>query len=94
MQSRLMSLLESIVNVAVGFLVAVGVQVAVFPWFGIDASVSEHLALSVIFTAASVVRSYLLRRGFERWRASGRGRFDTRPGMFGRLSIARRRHRR
>jgi ABC-type uncharacterized transport system YnjBCD permease subunit len=93
MQSRLMSLVESIVNVVIGFWVALGVQVLAFPWFDIEASASEHLALGAIFTAASIVRSYVLRRGFEKWRASGRGRFDTRPAMFARLCIARRRHR-
>lgn len=93
MQSRLMSLIESIVNVMIGFWVALLVQVLAFPWFGLEASARDHLALGGIFTAASVGRSYVLRRGFEKWRASGRGRFDTRREMSGRLCIARRRQR-
>ena len=93
MQSRLMSLLESIVNVAIGFWVAIGVQVVAFPWFGFEASASDHLALGAIFTAASIVRSYVLRRGFEKWRDCGRGHFDVRSVMRARLCIARRRHR-
>lgn len=88
-----MSLLESIINVVIGFWVALGVQVLAFPWFGLEASASQHLALSVIFTMASIARSYVLRRGFEKWRASGRERFDVRPVLRARLCIARRRQR-
>lgn len=38
MQSRRMSAVESVANVAVGYGVAVAAQVAVFPWFGIAAT--------------------------------------------------------
>lgn len=65
MQSRLMSLVEAVVNLAVGFTVALATQIVVFPVFGLEATLGENLAISSIFTAVSVVRSYLLRRAFE-----------------------------
>lgn len=65
MQSRLMSLVEAAANVVVGFLVAMTTQIIVFPWFGLHASVAEHLAIGAAFTVVSIVRSYLLRRAFE-----------------------------
>ncbi len=64
-QSRLMSLLESLANVLVGYGVAVATQMAVFPLFGLAVTVSENLLIGLIFTVVSIVRSYALRRGFE-----------------------------
>lgn len=66
MQSRLMSLVESIANVAVGYGVATLTQIIVFPWFGLEVSMGEHLAIGGIFTVVSIVRSYGLRRLFNR----------------------------
>ena len=64
-QSRLMSLLESIANVLVGYGVAVATQMAVFPLFGLAVTVAENLLIGLIFTVVSIVRSYALRRSFE-----------------------------
>ena len=36
-QSRLMSLVEAVTNVAVGYGLAVVTQIIVFPWFGLEA---------------------------------------------------------
>lgn len=72
MQSRLMSLVEAGANVAVGFLVALATQLVVFPVFGLEATLGQNLAIGGVFTAVSVVRSYLLRRAFEALRARGK----------------------
>ena len=64
-QSRLMSLVESLANVLVGYGVAVATQMLVFPLFGLVVTVTENLLIGLIFTAVSIVRSYALRRGFE-----------------------------
>lgn len=64
-QTRAMSAVESLVNVAIGYLVAVATQLMVFPMFGIQASAKEHLAIGSIFTAVSLARSYCLRRIFN-----------------------------
>jgi hypothetical protein len=64
-QSRLMSLVESLANVLVGYGVAVATQMAVFPLFGLAVTITENLLIGLIFTAVSIVRSYALRRGFE-----------------------------
>lgn len=67
-QSRRMSLIEAVTNVAVGYVLAVVTQVMVFPWFGLHPSLGENLALGGIFTAISLIRGYSMRRLFERWR--------------------------
>ena len=64
-QSRLMSLVESLANLRVGYGVAVATQMAVFPLFGLAVTVTENLSIGLIFTVVSIVRSYALRRGFE-----------------------------
>jgi len=66
-QSRGMSLIEAITNVAVGYALAVAAQIAVFPWFGLHASIGENLTIGALFTGISLLRSYALRRLFERW---------------------------
>ena len=65
MQSRWMSLVESVANVLVGYIVAVAAQALVFPLFGLHATLSQNLMIGLIFTGVSLVRSYLLRRAFE-----------------------------
>jgi len=65
-QSRRMSLIEAIANVAVGFALAVAAQIVVFPWFGLHASLGENLTIGALFTGISLLRSYALRRLFER----------------------------
>ena len=64
-QSRRMSLVESLTNVAAGFGLAVATQVAIFPWFGIEVRLSDNLTIGAIFTVISVARSFALRRAFE-----------------------------
>lgn len=64
-QSKRMSLLESLINVAVGYGVAVMAQIAVFPMFGLEVPLSDNLVIGAIFTAISIVRSFTLRRVFE-----------------------------
>lgn len=70
-QSRLMSLVEALINVAVGFGLAVLTQIMIFPLFGLGVSLVQNLQIGAIFTAVSILRSYTLRRLFE-WIRVGR----------------------
>ena len=67
-QSRRMSLIEAVTNVILGYGLAVITQIVVFPWFGLDVSIGENLALGAVFVGISLLRSYALRRLFEGWR--------------------------
>ena len=62
-QSGLMSLVEAVVNVVVGLLVAVATQIVVFPMFGLATTLGQNLAIGANFTTVSLARSYVLRRG-------------------------------
>lgn len=70
-QSRTMSLVESLTNVAVGYGIAVITQIVVFPLFGLTTTLSENIAMGAIFTVVSIARSFTLRRLFEVLRLRG-----------------------
>jgi hypothetical protein len=67
-QSRRMSLVEAATNVIVGYALAVGMQIVVFPVFGIRIALGDQLATGLAFTGVSLLRGYVLRRLFERFR--------------------------
>ena len=67
-QSRVMSLVESMANVVVGYAVAVVTQILIFPAFGLQTTLAQNLKMGAVFTIVSLGRSYALRRLFERWR--------------------------
>ena len=61
-----MSAAESVANVAIGFGIALATQVVVFDALKIPVSLEQNLWIGVVFTVVSLVRSYLLRRMFNR----------------------------
>lgn len=67
-QSRIMSLVEAVANVVVGYGVAVVTQILIFPVFGLHTTLAQNLKMGVIFSFVSIARSFALRRLFERWR--------------------------
>lgn len=69
MQSRRMSVIEALSNVAIGYGVAVLTQITVFPLFDLQVSLSDNLLIGALFTLVSVARSYAVRRMFERMRS-------------------------
>ncbi len=67
-QSRRMSMIEAAANVVIGYAIAVATQVAVFPLFGIHIALADDLLIGLVFLVVSLIRSYVLRRMFERLR--------------------------
>ncbi len=65
-QSCRMSLIESATNVIVGYVLAIVTQIVVFPWFGLETGLQEHLSIGLAFVGVSLARGYVLRRIFER----------------------------
>ena len=68
-QSRAMSMVEAVTNVVIGYVLAIATQIIVFPWFGIETGLAEHLTIGLAFVGVSLARGYLLRRLSERFRA-------------------------
>ncbi len=73
-QSRLMSFVEAITNVVVGYVLAVATQIVVFPWFGIETGLAEHMTIGLAFVGVSLARGYALRRVFEALRETRESR--------------------
>ena len=65
MQTRLMSMVETITNVAIGLVVSFLSQVVVFKYYDIHISLAQNLELTLYFTVVSILRSYALRRFFN-----------------------------
>ncbi len=64
-QSRRASLVESVLNILIGYGVAVTAQCLIFPLFGVVLPLSDNLLIGVLFTLVSLIRSYWLRRLFN-----------------------------
>ena len=64
-QSHAMSMIEAATNVVVGYVLAIVTQIVVFPWFGIETGLAEHMTIGLAFVVVSLLRGYVLRRLFE-----------------------------
>lgn len=63
-QSKIHSLQESVINIIVGYSVALLSQIIIFPLFDIKVSFSDNVLIGLYFTVISIIRSYTLRRYF------------------------------
>ena len=74
-QSKTESFIESVVNILIGYGVALLSQIVVFPLFGIHVPLSTNMWIGAWFTVISLARSYVIRRFFNArlHRASVRG---------------------
>jgi len=62
-QTKLFSLLEQVLNVASGFIIAVLLWIyIVTPYLGIEYDVTQSLSVTLMFTVVSMLRGYLWRR--------------------------------
>ena len=65
-QSRLSSFIESIANVMIGFWINFMANMLILPLFGWHINVSQNIKIGIIYTAISIVRSYCIRRWFNK----------------------------
>jgi hypothetical protein len=66
MQTRLSSLIEAVINVAIGFVVSLVLTAWLLPAYGHHVTWSENLQITGVFTVASIVRAYAVRRYFNK----------------------------
>lgn len=64
-QSKKWSHIEAFTSLAVGFIVALIVQLIVFPWYGLETTFGNNLQITLWFTVASWIRGYYMRRLFN-----------------------------
>lgn len=69
-QTKLGSLVEAVANIFIGFAINFTANLIVLPWFGFDLTAGTAFSIGLIFTAISLVRSYVLRRVFNNIKAA------------------------
>ncbi len=62
------NLLESFIDVGSGFILAIVIQITIFPLFGLHPTILDSLGIALIFTVVSMTRSWLWRCYFRRAR--------------------------
>ena len=62
-------IVESIIDVGSGFLLAIVIQLLIFPLFDLYPSILDSMGIALIFTVVSMTRSALWRRYFRKRRA-------------------------
>jgi hypothetical protein len=65
MQKKHHSLIEAITNTLVGFLVSLCIQLIIYPVMNIPVRIEQNVIITLVFTIASILRGYILRRIFN-----------------------------
>ncbi len=65
-QSRRSSLIEALANTAIGFCISLLATLTILPALGVIASAGQSVVMTLGFTVISIIRSYILRRVFNR----------------------------
>ena len=61
------SFIESLIDVGSGFILAVLIQIYIFPLFGLHPTILDSLGIALIFTVVSITRAWLWRLVFKRY---------------------------
>ena len=61
-------IVESVIDVGSGFILAICINLLVFPLFGLYPSIFDSMGIALIFTVVSMTRSALWRRYFRKRR--------------------------
>lgn len=65
-QSRLHSFIEAWASTVIGFVMSMVLSAVVFPAFGHAFTLMQNFWITLIFTVASIIRGYGVRRLFNR----------------------------
>lgn len=66
MQNHLQSMIEAWSNTIIGYFINLVVQIVIYPFYGATFTFGQNIQIGLIFMAVSIVRSYILRRAFNR----------------------------
>ena len=66
-QSRISSLNESLINIASGFILSLGIWVwVIMPYYDLQFTMIDNLSITGIFTISAIIRGYFWRRFFNK----------------------------
>jgi protein-S-isoprenylcysteine O-methyltransferase Ste14 len=60
------NLIESFIDVGSGFVLALLIQIYIFPFFGLYPTIMVGIKIALIFTVISILRSWFWRTVFKR----------------------------
>jgi len=61
------SFIESFIDVGSGFLLAILIQIYIFPFFGLYPTILDSIGIALIFTVVSITRSWLWMLAFKKY---------------------------
>ncbi len=61
-------LVESFIDVGSGFILAILIQLYIFPFFNLYPTILDSIGIALIFTVVSISRSWMWRLVFERFK--------------------------
>jgi|TARA_R100000656_G_scaffold111677_1_gene83694 hypothetical protein len=61
------SFIESFIDVGSGYILAILIQLLVFPLFGLYPTVFDSMGIALIFTVVSITRSWMWRMAFKKY---------------------------
>jgi len=65
MQTKLLSLTESLTNTFSGLIISFIIQLIIYPAMNIPVKLHQNIIITIVFTGASILRSYIIRRIFN-----------------------------
>jgi len=65
---KLRCFIESCIDVGSGLILAILIQIFLFPFFGLYPTILDSLGIALIFTVVSIIRSAIWRSFFRRIR--------------------------
>ena len=68
MQTKRFSFIEALTNTLTGLIVSFGIQLVIYPTMGIPVRISQNIIITLVFTIASILRGYVVRRIFNQIR--------------------------
>lgn len=66
MQTKKQSFVEVVISTFIGMLVSLLAQLTIYPLYEMELKLSQNIQITIIFTVVSILRSYFVRRFFNK----------------------------
>ncbi|MEN6569028.1 MAG: hypothetical protein ABFC18_03345 [Rikenellaceae bacterium] len=66
MQKRKISFIEAVTNTLAGLIVSFCIQLIIYPLLNIPVRLEQNIIITLVFTGASILRGYIVRRIFNK----------------------------
>ena len=72
-QTKKGSVAEVATNILIGYIVSFTANLLILPQFGFNVTIGQNIKIGLLFTIVSIIRSYCVRRLFNKFNFFGRG---------------------